>query len=141
VVSYLPSRDLSIAAVVLFGPDRSVKAATIKTDGTAYREIGIPIGQIATGNWSWDNRYLYVWGSQPDGTHQLLRVSVTDGEIRKLLATDNEVHRPSPDGRFIASASSSTSGNIFVMPSQGGEPQVASDNARLIDWTRDGAIS
>ena len=59
-------------------------AAVIKTDGTGYREIGIGLATFCVPDWSWDNRYLLFCKSQPDGTRQLVRVSVADGEIRKL---------------------------------------------------------
>ena len=50
-----------------------------------------------------------------------------------------DLNRPSPDGRFLAiSETSRNFGKVFVVPIQGGEPQLVSDIARLIDWTRDG---
>jgi len=141
VSAYLPSRDRSIVGMVLARQGGSIKGAVVKTDGTGYRELdGIDLPPSCGVDWSWDNRYLFTCGRQPDGTRQLLRVSVTDGEIRKVRATDSSYHRPSPDGRFIAIAASPDSvfGKVFVAPSQDGEPQLVSDSARLIDWTRDG---
>lgn len=139
VRSYAPSRDLSMLAMSLTRPDGSNIAAVIKTDGTGYREI--MTGSSCVPGWSFDNRYLLVCMSQPDGTRQLLRVSLTDGEIRKVGETDSPLHLPSPDGRFLATTNGGglrVLGKISVAPSQGGEPQVVCDRARLIDWTRDG---
>jgi Tol biopolymer transport system component len=54
------------------------------------------------------------------------------------------LHRISPDGRFLAiggwsSTSPSYFGKVSIAPSQGAsEPQLVAENARLIDWTRDG---
>jgi Tol biopolymer transport system component len=136
-LAFFASRDLSMVALLLTRPDGARINAMIKTDGTGYREIG---GRFrCRPEWSWDNRYLLVCETQPDGTRQLLRVSVADGETRKLRETDGVGHAFSPDGRFIAIVTEvAISGKIFVVPSQGGEPQLVSDNARLLDWTRDG---
>jgi WD40 repeat protein len=138
VSAYLPSRDLSIVGMILARQGGSIKGAVVKTDGTGYRELdGIDPHPSCGVDWSWDNRYLFTCERQPDGTRQLLRVSMTDGEIRKVRTTDNSYNRPAPDGRFIA-MSGVQFGKVFVAPSQDGEPQLVSDSARLIDWTRDG---
>jgi hypothetical protein len=66
---------------------------------------------------------------------------VTDGEIRKMGQTASPFHLPSPDGRFIATTDLLAAyrlGRISIMPIEGGPPQLVADNARLIDWTRDG---
>jgi len=133
----MPSRDFSMVLMELTRPDGSSTTAVIKTDGTGYRDTGVD--DPCTPDWSWDNHYILLCETQPHGTRQLLRVSVTDGETRKLRETDGDVHLFSPDGRFIAYAKTRFSyGQIFVVPSQGGEPQAVSENARLVDWTRDG---
>jgi Tol biopolymer transport system component len=142
VVSVQPSRDLSMVAIGLDKSGATQKMAVIKADGTGYREIGdwaLPFGV----SWSWDNRYLFVYRNDPDGTHYLVRVSVADGETNKVRANMTYVtyaHRPSPDGRFIAlgTATSPEFGKVLVMPSGGGEPQLVSESANLVDWTRDG---
>jgi hypothetical protein len=139
VSAVLPSRDLSIVVMGLIRQDGSLKGAVVKTDGTGYRELsGSDLPPSCGVDWSWDNRYIFTCGTQPDGTRQLLRISVTDGEVRKVRATDNFSHRPSPDGRFIAISPSLLFGKVFVAPSQDGDLQLVSDSARLIDWTRDG---
>ena len=129
------SRDFSTVLMGLTRPDGSRFAAVIKTDGTGYREIRGD--NHCQPDISWDNRYVLVCEVQPDGTRQLLRVSMADGETRKVRETDAFSHAFSPDGRFIAMGEQ-LPGKILVMPSQGGEPQLVFDNARLLDWTRDG---
>jgi len=138
VTFIVPSRDFSIVNMVLASPDGSRIVAVIKTDGTGYREL--PASPCVP-DWSRDNRYLFGCEDQPDGTRQLVRVSVTDGEIRKVQQTDGTRLVLSPDGRFIAIADLGAYrrlGKISVVPSQGGPPQLVADNARLMDWTRDG---
>lgn len=136
----LSSRDLSIVGMLLTRPDGSQKGAVIKTDGTGYREIDISsLAPSCFPDWSWDNRYLFVCKNQSDGTLQLMKISAVDGEIRKVQATETLFNRPSPDGRFIALAPSYKAiGKVWVIPSQGGEPQLVSESARLVDWTSDG---
>jgi hypothetical protein len=131
---YLPSRDFSMVVMYVGKPDGSYHMAVIKIDGTGYRE-GLPDSSFYPG-WSWDNRYLFT--STPT---QHLRVSVADGEIRKVQENGSYYDVPSPDGRFIAVADLAAIlrlGKISIMPSEGGPPQVVADNARFIDWTRDG---
>lgn len=140
IAGYLASRDLSMVLLGLVDADRSpaVKYAVIKTDGAGYREIAGYSGSCRP-DWSWDNRYVFFCASQPNGTHQILRLSAADGEARKTRASENAVNRPSPDGRFIALAGSPTAyGKVLVAPSEEGEPQVVSDSGRIVDWTRDG---
>jgi WD40-like Beta Propeller Repeat len=118
-------------------PDGSRIESLMKADGTGYREL---IDSSCVPDWSWDNRYFFGC-FQADGTRQLVRVSATDGEIRKVQQTDGTRLVLSPDGRFIAIADLGAYlrlGKISVVPSQGGAPQLVADNARLMDWTRDG---
>jgi Tol biopolymer transport system component len=73
-----------------------------------------------------------------------VRISLADGEIHKVLEnTEAYKYRLSPDGRFIAYGGGgfgAVGDKIFVMPSQGGEPQliVDQDHPTLFDWTLDG---
>jgi hypothetical protein len=136
IAAYIPSRDLSIVYLMLVADDGSEKLAVIKTDGTGYREHTTD-SHACLPDWSWDNRYLFDCHAEPDGTIQLRRIAATDGEIRNLHQTEGGLNRPSPDGRFIALGGTGF-GKVGIMPSQGGEPQLVSDGARLIDWTRDG---
>jgi hypothetical protein len=143
-VGHLSSRDLSIVSLSLKTVD-GYKVVVIKTDGSGYREFETHSRSFgpyyAIPDWSWDDRYIFSCQNEPDGTHPLTRISVTDGEIRKTGATCGvySLNRPSPDGRYIALGTSyMTYDKVSVVPSQGGEPQLVSDNARLIDWTRDG---
>jgi Tetratricopeptide repeat len=140
MVAHLPSRDLSVVSFSWRTADGSMKTAFIKTDGTGYREREGHAGPSEfIPDWSWDNRYFFACSSDPDGTRPLVRISAADGEIRKVRAACAALNRPSPDGRFIAlGASYMAFDKVFVVPSQGGEPQLVSDSARLIDWTRDG---
>jgi hypothetical protein len=138
IIAYFPSRDLSIVALGLLAGDGTERFAVIKTDGTGYREQAAnALGAPCMPDFSWDNRYFFGCDREPDGTIQLHRVSVTDGEIRNLRQTKGGLNRASPDGRFIALGGTGF-GKVAIMPSQGGEPQLISDSARLIDWTRDG---
>jgi len=133
---YVPSRDFSMVVMYLTRPDGSHHSAVIRIDGTGYRE-SLPDSAFYPG-WSWDNRYLFV--TRP-GSTQILRVSVADGEVRQVQENGSYYHVPSPDGRFIAVADLAATlrlGRISIMPSEGGPPQVVADNARFIDWTRDG---
>jgi len=123
-----------MVVMFLIKPDGSYRIAVTRIDGTGYRES--VVGSDFYPGWSWDNRYLFASTST-----QLLRVSVTDGETRKVQETGSYYHLPSPDGRFIAMADLAAVyrlGRISIMPTEGGPPQLVADKARLIDWTRDG---
>jgi hypothetical protein len=145
IESIFPSRDFSS---VLLGlrVDGGRKSVVLKTDGTGYRETAsVAGGDFSSGcaptDWSWDNRYLFDCLKEPDGSGQVRRISVADGEIRNLGRPQGRVNvnRPSPDGRFIASAlSEDVAGKVWIAPISGGEPELVSENALLIDWTRDG---
>lgn len=136
--TFWPSRDMSMAYMLLASPDGKQTTAVIRTDGTAYREIpGVAFsGRL---DWSWDNRYVLVCENQPDGTRRPVRISVADGSKLDLRWPERCIQMFSPDGRFIASVvSSHDAGPIFVGPSDGGSQQPVFDDARLIGWTRDG---
>jgi WD40 repeat protein len=138
---FVPSRDFSMALIV-FGrqPGPAHRIAFIKADGTGYREITLTgvflIGYPA--DWSWDNRYVLARSASPDGTSRLLRIAAADGSEQEVLRRNSTIFAASfsPDGRFIAYCDGAPA--TFVIPSQGGEPQLISGNAKLIDWTRDG---
>jgi Tol biopolymer transport system component len=136
--TFFLSRDSSLVVMVLAKPGSTKTFAVVRTDGTGFREIG--------GDWtgarpcdpefSWDNHYVLFCQRQPGGPPQLVRFSMSDGETRKIREADGSNYRFSPDGRFIAYNST---GKIFVMPSEGGEPQLATDQGSFFnDWTRDG---
>lgn len=142
VDNFIVSRDFSLLLMNLIRPDKSYTWAVVRADGTGFREIA--------GNWaglpwpcdpeiSWDNRSVLLCQRQPSGSSQLVLVSVADGQIHNLRECDIDTrdYRFSPDGRFIA-IKTEAAHKIFVMPSQGGEPQLVAENARLRDWTRDG---
>jgi Tol biopolymer transport system component len=138
---YWPSRDLSV--IVLPREDPGHPLALIKTDGTGYREIGLTGAGVSPGPpaWSWDNRYVLFYSAIADGTNLLLRITAADGSTQEMLRRNTPIRAASfsPDGRFIAySEGALSSVSTFVMPSQGGDPQLISANATLIDWTRDG---
>jgi hypothetical protein len=149
VENIFPSRDFS-SVIVWLGVDGRRTPVMLKTDGTGYRELAhiVPVLRENRGgyawacgppDWSWDNRYFFDCHQEPDSTRQVRRVSVTDGEIRNLGRSQGPVNRPSPDGRFIASAlSEDVVGKVWITPTSGGEPELVSENAQLIDWTRDG---
>jgi hypothetical protein len=133
------SRDFSMT-FALVRRTGELKVAVFKNDGTGYREFNsVSPSDDCDPDFSWDNRYLFLCASDQDGTQQLVRVSLGDGEVRKLRANDSQRNRPSPDGRFIAlSTQISSPGKVLVVPTEGGEPHMVSDNAHLIDWTLDG---
>jgi hypothetical protein len=134
------SRDLSAATIYFRRPkDPLYTVALIKADGTGYREIAGTGAPSSASSWSWDNRYVLLGTRSPDGLHRLTRITVADGSTREVLRRDTDVRGASfsPDGRFIAYAEG-LSNRTFVVPSQGGEPQLISDSAELMDWTRDG---
>jgi Tol biopolymer transport system component len=143
IMQVVPSRDFSMMAMGLITSNGTRKLAVIKADGTGYREIG-DRSTCGDFGWSWDNRYLFLCSDDPDGTRYLVRVSAADGETRKMRAKIAFTLRPSPNGRFIAfdtvaaEEDQTNFRKVLVMPSGGGEPQVVSDNANLLDWTRDG---
>jgi Tol biopolymer transport system component len=154
-----PSRDFSMVFLSLHSkPDQPHTFAVINTDGTGYREFAhLDANSNCWPNWSWDNRYL-VCAESKDKETRLLRISVADGQTRELLnlkdAYVEDAHF-SPDGRFIAYEAYATSdtdpfSRIFVMPAEGGEPQlvyekrqtdtffILFEQLRLLDWTADG---
>jgi Tol biopolymer transport system component len=154
-----PSRDFSTVFLSLHAkPDQPHTFAVINTDGTGYREFArLDANSRCWPTWSWDNRYL-VCAESKDKETRLLRISVADGQTHELLnlkdAYVEEAHY-SPDGRFIAYEANATSdadpfSRIFVMPAEGGEPQLVYEHRqtdtffilfqqlRLLDWTADG---
>jgi dipeptidyl aminopeptidase/acylaminoacyl peptidase len=144
---FAPSRDLSITLIAFRrSRDSEYTRAVIKTDGTDYHEIAgfrEPLYFLPT--WSWNNRYFLAGAHFPDGTSRLLRISAADGSRQEVLRQDNIISAASfsPDGRFIAysegsSGASSASARTFVLPIEGGEPQLVSASANILDWTHDG---
>ena len=149
--SFVPSRDFSMVMIVFGqqpGPITSDpryglpahRIAFLKADGTGYREITLT-GVFLIGyetDWSWDNRYVLARSASPDGTIRLLRIAAADGSEQEVLRRNSSIFAASfsPDGRFIAYCDGAPA--TSVIPSQGGEPQLISGNAKLIDWTRDG---
>jgi Tol biopolymer transport system component len=132
-----PSRDLSMVLFQLTKPDGSYATAVVGTDGSGYRELGNLRSCGAA--WSWDNRFFVACQPHPGGPTELVKISMADGETRKLGPTGAHAMRVSPDGRFVAySTWEGQFQQIFVAPIDGGEPQLVSDRAVIMDWTRDG---
>jgi Tol biopolymer transport system component len=87
-----------------------------------------------------------------------LKISVADGQIHELVSLKTGWMRYaafSPDGRFVAyqvqpSSAADPVSRIFILPAEGGEPQLAYEERpsagisrnrqplRLLDWTADG---
>jgi Tol biopolymer transport system component len=161
------SRDfLKVALALPSESGRPAMVALVNIDGTGFREIvhDEPEGSILAAkkpvwiNWSWDNRYILVSTQSQDGTANLLKISVADGQSRQLLAlksTNLSTANFSPDGRLIAyqvlaSSAADSVSRIFVMSSQGGQPALVfeeqqpsgfspvNQSLRLLDWTSDG---
>ncbi len=133
------SRDLSMA---LFrfgaGPLGPAGYAVIKTDGTGYRDLpSLGKAGFSTVDWSWDDRYILL---RLNG--KMEKVSVSDGEMVEILpglAADISWAEFSPDSRYIAYSKGQLLGPIYVVPAQGGQPQlVVPEDATLMDWTHDG---
>jgi hypothetical protein len=137
--SFSPSRDLSVTAIDFREQYPNSTLAVIRTDGTGYREIAAT-GTIMPPSWSWDNRYVLLSPRSPDGIFRLMRIAAADGSAQEMLRRDTVIRASSfsPDGRFIAFSEGGAGTRTFVLPSQGGPPQLISDNAILMDWTRDG---
>jgi hypothetical protein len=164
------SRDLSMAALSFEPrPNRPATLSVIKTDGKGYRELirddaqgtmlGGPNGfQL---DWSWDTRHLLVSALPPNGGPHLMIVDLSDGRHRELLRFQSGQIQDlphsafSPDGRYVAystwtSVGSSVAMHIFVMPTDGEEPQqvyqssfrtegvTVNESQQLHDWTADG---
>ncbi|HKE21091.1 MAG TPA: hypothetical protein VKB88_01810 [Bryobacteraceae bacterium] len=137
-ISYLyPSRDLSMVFVQLTRTDGTGVSVIVGTDGRGYREVGDEPQCGAA--WSWDNSYFLACLPRRPGPADLLRISAADGQISKLQTTDAHAIRLSPDGKFIAySTWERNFQQVFVAPAEGGDAQLISDRAVLMDWTRDG---
>jgi Tol biopolymer transport system component len=132
------SRDLSVA--LLFYPPTPAAAAywaTIKTDGTGYRELpSLGIATALSVSWSWDNRFaLMQRGSKFE------KLTLADGQLLDLLPGETAlVNRASfsPDGQFITFMEAAGPGPLQIMPASGGPRKTILDHALFIDWTRDG---
>jgi len=137
-ISYLyPSRDLSMVFIQLAKTDGTGVSAIVGTDGTGYREVGDE--RQCGAAWSWDDSYFLACLHHETGPADLVRISAADGQVRKLQTTEAHAIRLSPDGKFIAySTWERNFQQVFVAPAEGGEPQLISDRAVLMDWTRDG---
>jgi Tol biopolymer transport system component len=143
--AFVPSRDVSMTFMLFRrSQDTEYTQAVIKTNGTGYREIAVGGLVNVAPNWSWDNRYVLVAAHFPDSTDRVLRITAADGQSTELLRENTGISGVSysPDSRFIAysggSAGASASASTFIVPSEGGDPQLVSGNARILDWTRDG---
>jgi Tol biopolymer transport system component len=138
VIALVPSRDYSMTDLVVADAAGERTTAVIKSDGTGYREVYKGPRPLCTPSFSWDNHYILLCPPQPEGGTRLIRISVADGKAQEIMqGRDIVVAKFSPDGNRIAYMS--PAGQIFVVPSHGGEPQLVFDRAqRLLDWTRDG---
>ena len=139
---FAPSRDLSMAYMGFRrSQDTGYTQAVIKTDGTGYREIAVGGLVNLAPTWSWDDRYVLVPAHFPDGTDHLLGITASDGQSVEVLHNSAGISgvSDSPDGRLIAySEGWSASASTFIVPTEGGESQLISANAQILDWTRDG---
>jgi Tol biopolymer transport system component len=124
--------------------NRLARFAVIKADGTGYREIArldAPVSSCEP-SWSWDSRFVIACDLQPDGTKRFVSISVDNGQMGELFRAQTGVGtRPefSPNGRFIAYGDGrSGRGKVFILPVQGGAPQLVFGNGSFMDWTRDG---
>jgi len=144
-----PSRDFSMVLLASGLTDQPANLAVIRADGSGWREFpgtGTRLDHTGCLGWSWDNRYVVTCTFGPDGTKRFLSVSVNDGQTRQFdLSPDNTTPNPiprfSPDSRFIAYQDGARGPgvmNVVIAPVQGGKPTIKLENARLLDWTRDG---
>jgi Tol biopolymer transport system component len=148
------SRDLSLVYARLQKPDGSARLF-ITGDGKGSREIPVEMPGEGTRrtcwDWSWDDRLRIECRQTPDGSAQITVVPmpvvpVLSGTVppssRVVFSKANTsiVQASfSPDGHFIAFTERPGDGDrTFILPSQGGDPVLVSENATLLDWTRDG---
>jgi hypothetical protein len=143
------SRDLG--TLFCFFPQSAQEPASyavIKTDGTGFHTLTLNekgeklSAQPFIGlSWSWDSRYVLISYPRADGSH-LLRISVADGAVQNMVArtTTPGVAELSPDGRFVAylEAPLGSLGPIRIMPIEGGESHLISEQGWLAGWSRDG---
>jgi Tol biopolymer transport system component len=147
----LASRDLSQLFLVYPASSQGpLRFVVMRTDGTGssreltLKEQGKPLpppGLFAgqCGSWSWDSRYVTLCYPGDKGT-RLLKVPIADGEITDLLpgqAMTGVRAEFSPDGRYVAYNLGYPLG-VGVVSADGGEGQVISQDAWLLDWTADG---
>jgi Tol biopolymer transport system component len=161
-----PSRDFSrVWLGFQTRPNQPATLAVVNTDGTGYRELvrddmhGAILGTHWNAAWSWDNRYLIVTSSRPEGGGHLFIVSAKDGSRHELVSIETGYFSKavfSPDGRSIACEVAplpdrSETSQVFIVPAQGGEPHQIYQSApraaqnylllerwTLLDWTSDG---
>jgi hypothetical protein len=155
-----PSRDFTLETVGSISPPT---IAVIRADGSGYRELmrddqqGTMLGHRGFDlAWSWDARYLLVWGGHGA---RLWLVSVSDGQRREVVSLKDGYIRKaafSADGRFIAYEvapllDQGETSRVLVMPLGGGEARQVYESApsatlydsmygrsTLNDWTADG---
>jgi hypothetical protein len=126
VWAYTVSRDFHLVLMRLTKPDKSMVWAVIKTDGTGFREIAGDFGGSVYGmDISWDDRSVLICQRQQDGSGQLAEIALANGKTYEWPQSDGGNFRFSPDGRFIAYLGfDGLDIQVFVMPSQGGEPHL-----------------
>jgi Tol biopolymer transport system component len=166
-VGSFPSRDFSMVAIQLQDkPGHLPTLATIKSDGTGYRELlrddseGSILGGSIHGvlvNWSWDDRTVVVGSRTKSGGAHLMVIDLASGHREEFARIDSGQYwstRFSPDGRFIAYEIlpdwrhvSIGKSRIFAKPVHGGEERqiyesppldMGTQYAPLKDWTTDG---
>jgi Tol biopolymer transport system component len=148
VLVAVPSRDFALVLLAIRKPDGMLTLAVTKSDGSDYREIARVqwrIVSVFVVSWSWDDRYIIYGGPQRDVPARVFKVAVADGQSQELLRRDEPRGAFatggwsfSPDGRFVAYHEGLSGAKVFILPAQGGEPRLISENARVLDWTRDG---
>jgi Tol biopolymer transport system component len=128
------SRDFSMVLSRMTLADGTFVSAVMKMDGSGYREIkgdGRP-------DWAWDGNSILLFETTSEGPQRLGKVSVSDGSFSALGKPQGLVNLGSPDGRFIASVPSVNYGRVLLGPAGSSQPQQVLDDAKLLDWTRDG---
>jgi hypothetical protein len=132
------SRDLSVALLYYPAtPQAPQYWATVKTDGTGYRELpSMGTAPALLVSWSWDNRFaLLQRGSKTE------KLTLADAQLIDLFPGETTaIVRAvfSPDGRFIVLTEAAAIGPVQVMPASGGPRKTILENMVPIDWTRDG---
>jgi len=123
------------------GPGIALASSSEVTPPVVIPEI-IKFGTVTVSDWSLDNTFL-VLSTGRDGTSDIQRYDLGTKTMAPLIATpfDEFSGRVTPDGRWIAYASTSTGrAEVFVRRVDGSAPavQVSIDGGQQPFWRRDG---
>ncbi|MCP4548118.1 MAG: hypothetical protein GY835_16765 [bacterium] len=86
-------------------------------------------------SWSADGQWIY-FRSHVTGESQIWKRSIIGGDARQITFNGGNQAQESPDGRLLYYSSSNANGNLWSMPSTGGESEQVIDleGEQLLDW-------